>query len=148
MDLWSIFNFLNPGYLGKQAQFRKQFELPIQRENDPRRSTTLKKLVEPFILRRLKTDQSIIKDLPDKVEQKLFCNLTPEQASLYEAVVKDVAEELKKRGHSAQGVDPRHPHQAEANLQPSPPVFARQQRLCPQPLPQTQPPDGDAARGG
>jgi SNF2 family DNA or RNA helicase len=96
MDLWSIFNFLNPGYLGKQAQFRKQFELPIQRENDPRRSTTLKKLVEPFILRRLKTDQSIIKDLPDKVEQKVFCNLTPEQASLYEAVVKDVAGELAK----------------------------------------------------
>ena len=96
MDLWSIFNFLNPGYLGKQAQFRKQFELPIQRDNDRRRSTTLKKLVEPFILRRLKTDQAIIKDLPDKVEQKVFCNLTPEQASLYEAVVKDVAEELNK----------------------------------------------------
>ena len=51
--------------------------------------------MEPFILRRLKTDQSIIKDLPDKVEQKLFCNLTPEQASLYEAVLKDVTEQLE-----------------------------------------------------
>ncbi|MEO1095577.1 MAG: DEAD/DEAH box helicase [Cyanobacteria bacterium J06638_28] len=95
MDLWSIFNFLNPGYLGTQTQFRRSFELPIQKNNDPRRSTTLKKLVEPFILRRVKTDQSIIKDLPDKVEQKLFCNLTKEQASLYEAVVKDVEEKLK-----------------------------------------------------
>ncbi|PZU93579.1 MAG: ATP-dependent helicase, partial [Leptolyngbya sp.] len=95
MDLWSIFNFLNPGYLGTQTQFRKQFELPIQKENSPARSATLKKLVEPFILRRLKTDQSIIKDLPDKVEQKLFCNLTPEQASLYEAVLKDVTEQLE-----------------------------------------------------
>ncbi|MGB3137459.1 MAG: DEAD/DEAH box helicase, partial [Nodosilinea sp.] len=95
MDLWSIFNFLNPGYLGTQAQFRKQFELPIQKENSPTRSATLKKLVEPFILRRLKTDQSIIKDLPDKVEQKLFCNLTAEQASLYEAVLKDVTEQLE-----------------------------------------------------
>ena len=95
MDLWSIFNFLNPGYLGNQTQFRKQFELPIQKENSPARSATLKKLVEPFILRRLKTDQSIIKDLPDKVEQKLFCNLTPEQASLYEAVLKDVTEQLE-----------------------------------------------------
>ncbi len=95
MDLWSIFNFLNPGYLGTQTQFRKQFELPIQKENSPTRSATLKKLVEPFILRRLKTDQSIIKDLPDKVEQKLFCNLTPEQASLYEAVLKDVTEQLE-----------------------------------------------------
>ncbi|WP_035987519.1 DEAD/DEAH box helicase [Leptolyngbya sp. KIOST-1] len=94
MDLWSIFNFLNPGYLGTQTQFRKQFELPIQKENSPTRSATLKKLVEPFILRRLKTDQAIIKDLPDKVEQKLFCNLTPEQASLYEAVLKDVTEQI------------------------------------------------------
>ncbi|MEL6402255.1 MAG: DEAD/DEAH box helicase [Cyanobacteria bacterium J06607_6] len=95
LDLWSIFNFLNPGYLGTQGQFRKQFEVPIQRDNSPRRSATLKKLVEPFILRRLKTDQSIIKDLPDKVEQKLFCNLTKEQASLYEAVLKDVAEQIE-----------------------------------------------------
>jgi len=95
MDLWSIFNFLNPGYLGTQAQFRRSFELPIQKDNSPRQSATLKKLVEPFILRRVKTDQSIIKDLPDKVEQKLFCNLTKEQASLYEAVVKDVEEQLQ-----------------------------------------------------
>ena len=54
------------------------------------RSATLKKLVEPFILRRVKTDKRIIDDLPDKIEQKMYCTLTPEQASLYEAVVKDV----------------------------------------------------------
>lgn len=95
LDLWSIFNFLNPGYLGNQTQFRRSFEMPIQKHNDPHSSATLKKLVEPFILRRVKTDQSIIKDLPDKVEQKLYCNLTKEQASLYEAVVKDVEEQLK-----------------------------------------------------
>ncbi len=94
LDLWSIFNFLNPGYLGKEAQFRKSFEIPIQRDNNRIKSTTLKKLVEPFILRRVKTDQSIINDLPDKVEQKLYCNLTKEQASLYEAVVKDVSEQI------------------------------------------------------
>ncbi len=94
LDLWSIFNFLNPGYLGKEAQFRKNFEVPIQKNNDLVKSATLKKLVEPFILRRVKTDQSIIKDLPDKVEQKLYCNLTKEQASLYEAVVKDITGEL------------------------------------------------------
>ncbi len=95
LDLWSIFNFLNPGYLGNQTQFRRSFELPIQKNNDLRRSETLKKLVEPFILRRIKTDQSIIKDLPDKVEQKLYCNLTKEQASLYEAVIKDVEEKIQ-----------------------------------------------------
>ena len=94
LDLWSIFNFLNPGYLGKQAQFRKSFELPIQRDNDLARSATLKKLVEPFILRRLKTDPRIIDDLPEKVEQKMFCNLTAEQASLYEAVVKEASRQV------------------------------------------------------
>ncbi|BAY61537.1 putative helicase [Calothrix brevissima NIES-22] len=96
LDLWSIFNFLNPGYLGKEAQFRKSFEIPIQKDNDRVKSVTLKKLVEPLILRRVKTDQSIINDLPDKVEQILYTNLTKEQASLYEVVVKDVEEQLQK----------------------------------------------------
>jgi SNF2 family DNA or RNA helicase len=95
-DLWSIFNFLNPGYLGKEAQFRKSFELPIHKDNDMARSATLKKLVEPFILRRVKTDKRIIDDLPDKIEQKMYCTLSPEQASLYEAVVKDVTEQLNE----------------------------------------------------
>ena len=96
LDLWSIFNFLNPGYLGKQAQFRKSFEIPIQKDNNKVKSTTLKKLVEPLILRRVKTDRSIISDLPDKVEQKLYTNLTKEQASLYEVVVKDVEKQLQE----------------------------------------------------
>jgi SNF2 family DNA or RNA helicase len=95
LDLWSIFQFLNPGYLGKETQFRQSFEIPIQKNNDVRCSATLKKLVEPFILRRVKTDQSIIQDLPDKVEQKQYCNLTKEQAALYEAVVKNVETQLE-----------------------------------------------------
>jgi SNF2 family DNA or RNA helicase len=95
-DLWSIFNFLNPGYLGKEPQFRRAFEIPIQKANDTSRSEALKKLVEPFILRRLKTDRQIIQDLPEKVEQRVFCNLTPEQASLYEAIVKDVEDQLQE----------------------------------------------------
>jgi SNF2 family DNA or RNA helicase len=96
LDLWSIFNFLNPNYLGKEAQFRKSFEVPIQKNNDRSQSIVLKKLVEPFILRRVKTDKQIIKDLPDKVEHKQYCNLTKEQASLYEAVVKDVEAQLEE----------------------------------------------------
>jgi len=96
LDLWSIFNFLNPGYLGKEAQFKKSFETPIQKNNDQIQAGVLKKLVEPFILRRVKTDQSIIKDLPDKIEQKLYTNLTKEQASLYEAVVRDVEKQLNE----------------------------------------------------
>jgi SNF2 family DNA or RNA helicase len=90
MDLWSIFNFLNPGYLGKQTQFRKTYELPIQRNNDPQQAAVLKKLIQPFVLRRLKTDKNIIKDLPDKIEGKQYCNLSKEQAALYEAVVREV----------------------------------------------------------
>jgi SNF2 family DNA or RNA helicase len=99
-DLWSIFNFLNPGYLGKEAQFREVFELPIQKGNDQAKSALLKKMVEPFILRRVKTDKRIINDLPEKVEQKMYCTLSVEQASLYEALVKDVGEQLK----SAKGI--------------------------------------------
>ncbi|MDV3241421.1 MAG: DEAD/DEAH box helicase [Methylocaldum sp.] len=94
LDLWSIFNFLNPGYLGKQTQFRQRYELPIQRDNDPAQTETLKQLIEPFVLRRVKTDPNIIKDLPDKVENKQFCHLCKEQASLYEAVVRDVEQRL------------------------------------------------------
>jgi SNF2 family DNA or RNA helicase len=101
LDLWSIFNFLNPGYLGKEAQFRKSFEVPIQKDNNKVKSVTLKKLVEPLILRRVKTDKSIINDLPDKVEQKLYTNLTKEQASLYEAVVKDVDNKIQ----DTEGID-------------------------------------------
>ena len=105
MDLWSIFNFLNPGYLGKQAQFRKTYELPVQRDNDPRQSAILKKLIQPFILRRLKTDKAIIKDLPDKIDNKIYCNLSKEQASLYEVVVQDVVTQLEEaEGIQRQGL--------------------------------------------
>ena len=102
LDLWSIFRFLNPEYLGKQTPFRKTFELPIQKDGNLQQAEILKRLVTPFILRRLKTDQSIINDLPDKVEQKIYCQLTKEQASLYEQVVRDVAEVME--GEEIEGI--------------------------------------------
>lgn len=95
MDMWSLFHFLNPGYLGNATQFKRAYETPIQREGDTQRSSQLQRLIQPFILRRLKTDKSIIDDLPDKVEQKVYCNLTKEQASLYQAVVDDVQQQLE-----------------------------------------------------
>lgn len=105
LDLWSIFNFLNHGYLGTRANFRRSFEIPIQKENDRIKTQVLKRLSEPFILRRMKTDKEIIKDLPDKVEQKIYCNLSKEQASLYEAVVKDVTEQIEtKEGMARKGL--------------------------------------------
>ncbi len=88
-DLWSIMEFLNPGFLGSKAEFRRNFFVPIQSNHDPEASGRLKKLTGPFILRRLKTDKSVISDLPEKMEMKVFCSLTREQASLYAAVVKD-----------------------------------------------------------
>lgn len=101
LDLWSIFNFLNPGFLGTSAQFKKAYEIPVQRDNDINRSTMLKQLLDPFILRRVKTDKSIIKDLPDKVEQKVYCQLTKEQASLYQSIVDNVGEVIEK----AEGIE-------------------------------------------
>ncbi len=96
-ELWSIMEFLNPGYLGSADGFRKRFALPIERYNDKKAGAELRKIVSPFILRRLKTDPTIIKDLPDKIEMKVHCNLTKEQATLYEAVVKDMLKKIEKK---------------------------------------------------
>jgi SNF2 family DNA or RNA helicase len=94
-DLWSIMEFLNPGFLGGQSDFKRRFFLPIQVERDPAAAAQLKRLTGPFILRRLKTDKRIIADLPDKLEMKVFCPLTKEQASLYQAVVQEAGEALE-----------------------------------------------------
>ena len=95
-DLWSIMEFLNPGFLGTQAQFKRQFFLPIQVDRDPAATDRLKRLTGPFLLRRLKTDKSVIADLPEKLEMKVFCPLTKEQASLYAAVVQEAGEALEE----------------------------------------------------
>ena len=103
-DLWAIMEFLNPGFLGSQAAFKRTFFVPIQVQRDAEASDRLRRLTGPFVLRRLKTDKSIISDLPDKMEMKVYSNLTPEQASLYAAVLKEVentldeAEGMERRG--------------------------------------------------
>jgi SNF2 family DNA or RNA helicase len=88
-DLWSIFQVINPGYLGSAEEFRRQFALPIERTSDADATARLKSLTAPFILRRVKTDRSVIADLPNKQEMKVYCSLTREQGTLYEAVVQD-----------------------------------------------------------
>lgn len=95
-DLWSLFQFLQPGYLGTQARFRKTFELPVQRDKDPAQTAILKTLVQPFILRRVKTDKAIISDLPDKLEAPQYCQLSREQGALYESLVVDVERQLEQ----------------------------------------------------
>ena len=100
-DLWSIMEFLNPGFLGSHGAFQTRFFKPIQVYGDKNAAEKLRKITGPFILRRLKTDKSIITDLPDKLEMKVFCNLTREQASLYEAVAKDAQAAIE----SAEGIE-------------------------------------------
>lgn len=93
-DLWSIIEFLNPGWLGTQAEFKRSFHIPIQAGRDPEAAERLQRLTGPFILRRLKTDKAIIADLPDKLEMKVFSPLTKEQATLYAAVVDETNRQL------------------------------------------------------
>jgi SNF2 family DNA or RNA helicase len=94
-ELWSIMRFLNPGYLGSRQEFRRRFARPIEREGDEEALRRLHRLTRPLVLRRLKSDPRVIDDLPDKQETKVYCHLSEEQASLYEAVVRDVMEELE-----------------------------------------------------
>jgi len=94
-ELWSIMEFLNPGYLNSAQDFHTRFITPIEKYHSPTQTERLKRLIQPFVLRRVKTDNSIIKDLPEKIETKVFCNLTREQATLYEAVVKEMLEKIK-----------------------------------------------------
>jgi superfamily II DNA or RNA helicase len=103
-ELWSIMDFLNPGYLGTAGNFRKRFAVPIERYHDQSRSAQLRGLVRPFILRRVKTDPTVVADLPEKLESKEYCHLTSEQAQLYESCVKrmladvDQSEGIHRRG--------------------------------------------------
>jgi SNF2 family DNA or RNA helicase len=89
-DLWSIMDFTNPGLLGPAEKFRQRYAVPIERAGDEEAIARLRRITGPFVLRRLKTDKSIISDLPDKLEMKVWCNLTAEQASLYQATVTDM----------------------------------------------------------
>ncbi len=104
-DLWSIMEFLNPGLLGTPAEFKRRFFIPIQANRDKEAAATLKRLTGPFILRRLKTDPSVITDLPTKMEMKVWCTITREQATLYKAVVDEAEDALKgAEGISRKGV--------------------------------------------
>ena len=92
-DLWSIFDFINPGLLGSSTQFSSFVKHLADRPHNP--FGPLRDLVRPYILRRLKTDKSIIADLPDKTEVKTFCLLSRKQAALYQQAVGDLARQLE-----------------------------------------------------
>ncbi len=89
-ELWSLMHVLNPGLLGTAAEFKRKFAVPIERDQDQAATELLRRVTSPFVLRRLKTDKSIIDDLPDKIETTEHCPLTKEQATLYRAIVDDL----------------------------------------------------------
>jgi SNF2 family DNA or RNA helicase len=104
-ELWSIMEFVNPGLLGSAASFREHYAVPVERHGSEEAARRLRRITQPFVLRRLKTDKSIISDLPDKQEINVWCNLTQEQASLYQATVDDMLarieaaeEDIQRRG--------------------------------------------------
>src|SRR5690606_8194866 len=93
----------NPGLLGRVETFRRELALPIERYGDARATERLRRIVGPFILRQLKGDPAVLRDLPPKNEMKVVCTLTREQATLYKAVVD---EELRQIA-SAEGIERR-----------------------------------------
>jgi superfamily II DNA or RNA helicase len=97
-DLWSLFDFINPGLLGSSGQFAKFSKALRTAHHD--QYAPLRRLVSPYILRRLKTDKSIISDLPEKTEMKVFCGLSAEQAKLYQQTAHTLQAEL----NSAEGI--------------------------------------------
>ena len=96
IELWSIMEFLNPGYLGPASTFKRTIARPIEQRRDPKRADQLRRMIQPFVLRRLKTDATVIDDLPDCVQTKEYANLTPEQAGIYEQVVNKMVSEVER----------------------------------------------------
>nr|WP_256127890.1 DEAD/DEAH box helicase [Arthrobacter sp. SDTb3-6] len=93
-ELYSIMDFLNPGLLGTPELFRTRYAIPVERHRDEGAAERMRAITRPYLLRRVKTDPSIIDDLPEKIEIKQYYTLTNEQASLYQSVVDDMMEKI------------------------------------------------------
>ncbi|MBO0931100.1 DEAD/DEAH box helicase [Fibrella aquatilis] len=96
-EFWSIMDFVNRGYLGGMSKFNEEFGKPIQQERDGQKLDLFRRVTSPFLLRRLKTDKSIITDLPDKIENNQYCALTSEQAALYQSVVSESMRAIEEK---------------------------------------------------
>ena len=94
-ELWSIMDFLNPGLLGSSELFRTKYAIPVEKYGQTEPAQRLRTITRPYILRRLKTDPTIIDDLPEKIEIKQYCQLTTEQASLYQSIVDEMMEKIE-----------------------------------------------------
>ena len=95
-ELWSIFDFINKGYLGSLRDFQKSYAIPIERFKEIKRAEKLRLSVSPFVLRRLKTDKNVIADLPEKVVMDEYCYLAKQQAVLYQKVLEDIMGQISQ----------------------------------------------------
>ena len=95
-ELWAILDACNPGLLGSQQRFREQYASAIERNNDEEVAARLRRLTQPFVLRRTKADKRLLPDLPDKIEQIAYAQLTKEQATLYQGVVDQLLVDAKE----------------------------------------------------
>jgi SNF2 family DNA or RNA helicase len=102
-ELWSIMDFLNPGLLGSAELFRTRYAIPVERYGQTEPAQRLRAITRPYLLRRLKTDPTIIDDLPEKIEIKQYCQLTTEQAALYQSIVDDMLQKIE----NTQGIERR-----------------------------------------
>ncbi|MEV4413257.1 DEAD/DEAH box helicase [Catellatospora sp. NPDC049609] len=102
-DLHSIMEFASPGLLGSAETFKRRFAVPIERDGDAEAAARLRRVTGAFMLRRVKTDPTIIYDLPEKIEMTVACNLTREQAALYQTVLDDMLAQIE----AAEGIDRR-----------------------------------------
>ena len=93
-ELWSIFDFINKGYLGSLREFQKSYAIPIERFKENSRAGKLKMSISPFVLRRLKTDKNVISDLPEKMVLNEYCYLSKPQAVLYEKTLNEMMEKI------------------------------------------------------
>ncbi|MFB9684583.1 DEAD/DEAH box helicase [Amycolatopsis plumensis] len=104
-DLWSVLDLLNPGLLGSRFEFRRRFAVPIERRGDTATAAALRRLTQPYLLRRVKTDPAIVPELPDKIEIRQEYRLTREQGTLYRAIVDEMMTKIetthgiKRRGN-------------------------------------------------
>ncbi len=94
-ELWSIFDFINKGYLYRIKQFQENFMIPIERDDSEEHKEKLRQRIQPFLLRRTKKDPDLQLNLPEKLEQLEYCPLTPEQAALYEGLVQDTVQKME-----------------------------------------------------
>ena len=93
-ELWSIFDFINKGYLGSLREFQKSYAIPIERFKEHSRANKLRMSISPFVLRRLKTDKHVISDLPEKMVLNEYCYLSKMQAVLYEKTLNEMMEKI------------------------------------------------------